>query len=153
MRLFIQLLIISTVLSSCNRYGAAAKLEREREALKKAPESTAQAFEVALDREAFKKLVMSPTGIAGIRLVRVFGREVDPSTTRPEYKVFDVRMGSAYETLGLRNNDVLVSVNGFTITSPQNFPIFVRKLAEEPGGTFEVRRAGETLLLKVSFSG
>lgn len=125
----------------------------EVRAAAKAPEPGVRVFESEISRDEFRARCSAPGAARAVRLVRVFGRESDQSAARPEYRIFGITLGSVYEALGLRNNDILLAVNGYSISAPQNFPAFIEALQKEPGGEFEVRRAGEALLLKIRFVG
>lgn len=130
-----------------------AGLPKNAEALKKQPDQSVQTFELQIERRDLTARLSDPETSRAVRLIRIFGRDKEPSEFRAEYRIFGVRTGSVYDVLGLRNNDILVAVDGYSITAPQNFPDFVWQLRNESSGVFEIRRGGEPLLIKIRITG
>ncbi len=105
---------------------------------------------LVVSRTALFKALELGAPINNIRLVPVFRGSGGSSSTEdpaPEYRFFDVNPKSGYYLLGIRTNDVLVSVEDHILYKPQNFPEYVRRLLDVQRGWIEIRRGGEAMLL------
>jgi type II secretory pathway component PulC len=69
----------------------------------------------------------------------------------PEYRIFDIKEGSPYDLVGMKNADVLVGLNDYPIDEASKIPKFMYLLQGENSGLIEVRRQGKPILLKISF--
>lgn len=86
----------------------------------------------------------------GVRLIPILKGQSYETETVPEYRIFGVKKGSVYELLGLENADVIVSAHGFVMRDPRVFPEYVTLLKSQPGGSVEIRRGGQPLLLAIT---
>lgn len=68
-----------------------------------------------------------------------------------EYRLFDVKEGSAYALLGLQSSDIVVAADRYLIKRPEQFPAFVQLLSGMDESSIEVRRGGEARLFKYTF--
>lgn len=88
-------------------------------------------------------------GDNAIRLVPVFDNISVKQTY--SYRLFDVNQNSAYALLGLQTSDVIVAADRYLIKRPEQFPAFISLLAGADAATIEIRRGGESRLLKYNF--
>ena len=84
-----------------------------------------------------------------VRLVPVY--QSVSSRQSYEYRIFDVKEGSAYALLGLEPSDILVAADRYLVKKPDQFPAFVQLLAGMNESSIEIRRGGEARLLKYRF--
>ena len=84
-----------------------------------------------------------------VRLVPVY--QSVSSRQSYEYRIFDVKQGSAYALLGLEPSDILVAADRYLVKKPDQFPVFVQLLAGMNESSIEIRRGGEARLLKYRF--
>ncbi len=102
-----------------------------------------------LDREVLVKAIASTAASSKLRLIETLYRKGE-GTPFPEYRIFGVEPGSAYQLLGLQNADVLIAANGYVLFDPRKFQIFVRLLENEDHATLHVRRGGSPILLNIA---
>jgi general secretion pathway protein C len=55
------------------------------------------------------------------------------------YRLSNIKPGSVYQQLGLRNNDVVLSVNGDTLTGPDQLVSLYEDLSGRGGGSVDLR--------------
>jgi hypothetical protein len=84
-----------------------------------------------------------------VRLVPVY--QSVSSRLSYEYRIFDVKTGSAYALLGLEPSDIIVAADRYLVKKPDQFPAFVQLLAGMNEASIEIRRGGEARLLKYRF--
>lgn len=120
--------------------------------MRPAPPPDLRTVSVTVERSELQK-ALGRTDLHGrVRLVPILRPESE-KIPYPEYRLFDVREGSAYALLGLQNADVLVAADGYVLKDPQTFPIFVQLLRGQPGGKIEIVRGGEPILMEYRFAG
>jgi type II secretory pathway component PulC len=107
--------------------------------------------EVVVSRSEYLQAVGNEHLLATIRLVPILKNQY-ASSTSPEYRLFGVRDGSAYQLLGLQNADIILAANDYVIFESQNFPKFLTLLRDEKSGSITIRREGVLMLIKVRFS-
>jgi type II secretory pathway component PulC len=117
----------------------------------KAPAKEAIVQELTVSRSDLKLALGDELKTAQIRAVEVFQNSSGISQTFPNFRLFDIQDGSVYSLLGLKNVDILVAINERSVVAPQVIGQIVRLLSNEKGVTFEVIRAGKSLVLKVRF--
>ena len=66
------------------------------------------------------------------------------------FKVFSIRRTSALRKMGLKNNDVLTSVNGFDLSNTQKALEIYSKLQSDKNFTLEILRNGEPMTMEYS---
>lgn len=112
--------------------------------------------DMRISRNELLKALQQGSPTNNIRLVKVFrgspGNTGTAEEPPPEYRFFDVKPGSAYQVLGIRNNDILVTAHDRVVYKPENFPEYVKLLLNAPRGWIEIRRMGEPLLLNYSIN-
>ena len=64
------------------------------------------------------------------------------------FKVFAIRRNSALRNMGLKNNDVLTSVNGFDLSNTEKALEIYSKLQSEKSLSLEVLRDGQPVTLE-----
>ncbi|NDC37654.1 MAG: hypothetical protein EBZ48_06330 [Proteobacteria bacterium] len=85
-----------------------------------------------------------------VRLVSVFRRE---GQRLPQYRIFDVRPGSAYQLLGLEDGDLLLAADDRIVYDPAGFRTFVVEyLKGQSSATITISRGGVTSLYRYSFA-
>ena len=84
-----------------------------------------------------------------IRLVPVFQTaSLGPSY---EYRVFDVKNGSVFNLLGIQVADIVIAADRYLIKRPEQFSAFVQIMAGLDEASIEIRRGGESRLLRYRF--
>jgi general secretion pathway protein C len=63
------------------------------------------------------------------------------------FKIFAIRPGTLYERLGVRNGDVITSINGHKLTTPDEALAAYQNLRDSTSFRLEVRRRGKPLTL------
>ncbi len=66
------------------------------------------------------------------------------------FKVFSIRRSSALRKMGLKNNDVLTSVNGFDLSDTEKALEIYSKLQSDKSFSLEILRNGEPMTLEYS---
>ena len=66
------------------------------------------------------------------------------------FKVFSIRRTSALRKMGLKNNDVMTSVNGFDLSNSSKALEIYSKLQSDKNFTLEILRNGEPMTLEYS---
>ena len=66
------------------------------------------------------------------------------------FKVFSIRRNSALRKMGLKNNDVLTSVNGFDLSDTEKALEIYSKLQSDKSFSLEILRNGEPMTLEYS---
>ena len=66
------------------------------------------------------------------------------------FKVFSIRRTSALRKMGLKNNDILTSVNGFDLSNSSKALEIYSKLQSEKNFTLEILRGGEPMTMEYS---
>lgn len=110
------------------------------------PERKEVVLEVS--RERLLEALNGKPGLNTMRLVRVFNGQPSISSLLPEYRLFDIKSHSAYELLGLRNGDVLVSANDYVLFEPGIFFQYVSLFREASDPFIEIRRSGKPVLIR-----
>jgi general secretion pathway protein C len=64
------------------------------------------------------------------------------------FKVFAIRRNSALRKMGLKNNDVLTSVNGYDLSNTEKALELYGKLQAEKSFSLEILRNGEPVTLE-----
>lgn len=93
---------------------------------------------------ALKKgeLVNSP------RIVEIFFRTGESDLAIPMYRLFEVHPESAYSLLGLQAADIIIAANNFVVFKQQQFRNYIRALPQQKEASIEIKRQGQSLLLK-----
>lgn len=107
---------------------------------------------VTEQRVSKKKLLASlkqGEGANEVRLVTVFRRD---RQQLPQYRIFDIRSGSAYHLLGLEDGDILLAANDHIIFDPAGFRTFVIDyLKDQSEASLTISRGGVATLYRYSF--
>lgn len=135
--------------AGCSPRGFSAPGEGDPVKIGMAP--SAQIEERQINRSDFRQ-ALSGGGSAGeFRLVEVYRRNQEFSAPVPEYRVFDVNVGSPIALLGVKNGDLLRGANGFAIYNVAGFREFVRLVGREDSVTLDIERGDQPVRLAVRF--
>jgi general secretion pathway protein C len=69
------------------------------------------------------------------------------------FKLFSIRPGSLYSSIGIENGDVVQRVNGYEINSPEKALELYQKLKESSNVTIEVERRGQVIRKEYNIAG
>lgn len=69
------------------------------------------------------------------------------------FKLFSIRPGSLYSSIGIENGDVVQRVNGYEINSPEKALELYQKLKESSNVTIEVERRGQVIRKEYNIGG
>lgn len=85
---------------------------------------------MAVDRMKYRQSLIN-TEVNSVRVIEIFQRKAKQELRNyPMYRLFDVRPGAAYELLGLKNGDVIVSAAGYVIQDSTQFKHYVSVLED-----------------------
>lgn len=112
----------------------------------------ARQVERQIPRGVYRDALAQTALMDGIRLVPIYRRNQEFSEDQPEWRLFDIQKGSAYEMLGLQTADVLVSAHGYVVPRPETFKQYVQLLLKEPEARIEIRRDGTPLVVRTVFT-
>ena len=93
-----------------------------------------------VDRDEFEKMITNVNQFMTQLRVRPYFVNGKPAG----YMVSDIRKGSVIEELGIRNGDILQSVNGAPITRPEQAFAAYQQLHQEAELTLEIKRNLQT---------
>lgn len=81
-----------------------------------------------IDRVKYRQSLIN-TEINSVRVIEIFQRRAKlEARNYPMYRIFDIQKGVAYDMLGLKNNDVIVSAGGYVIQDGMQFKEYVNVL-------------------------
>ena len=115
------------------------------------PDPNRKPIEMKISRAALRSAVADLGTLNRARLVEVFFREQEVGGSPPEYRMFDIAPGSAYDILGLKNADVLVAADDYIVPSAPVFRTYVSLLPTQRDGSIEIRRMGQSMLFHYNF--
>ena len=139
------LLLLGVVTSGCSGHGKAEpKFIEDVRPVPPAQKVLSYTIQRRDLQNALVKIGESP-----IRLVPVY-QSVSAGESY-EYRIFDVRNDSVYALLGIENSDILVAADRYLVKNPAQFPVFVQLLSNENEATIEIRREGESRLMRYTF--
>lgn len=102
-----------------------------------------------ISKKKFVDSLRQGEGSNEVRLVSVFRRE---GQQLPQYRIFDVHSGSAYQLLGLEDGDILLAANDRIIYDPSGFRTFVVEyLKGQSEASLTLQRGGVTSLVRYTF--
>ena len=101
-----------------------------------------------IHRNQYQNALDLHKGSAGGRIVQLF--RTSEAGTLPEYRIFEIKKGSAMEMLGLRDSDILIAAHGYVIQEPKQFYSYLQLLPRENESFIEIRRAEHPIMIKVS---
>lgn len=85
---------------------------------------------MAIDRMKYRQSLIN-TELNSVRVIEIFQRKAKlESRNYPMYRLFDVKPGAAYELLGLKDGDVIVSAAGYVIQDSTQFKHYINVLEE-----------------------
>lgn len=85
---------------------------------------------MAIDRMKYRQSLIN-TEVNSVRVIEIFQRKAkQESRNYPMYRLFDVKPGAAYELLGLKNGDIIVSAAGYVIQDSTQFKHYVNVLED-----------------------
>ena len=105
-----------------------------------------------INRNVYREKLQAEGSVNDARLVQVFHRG-EAETEQKEYRLLDVRPGSVYELLKIKQADVLVAANGYVVPTPSMFWNYLRLISRFEVASIEVRRGGTPVLLEYTFEG
>ena len=110
------------------------------------PPTNIKIVEQNITREDYR-VAAAAEDSARIRLVPIT-RSARDETGFPEYRLFSIVQGSPYALLGLKNGDVLVTVQGYTLVDSSTFAQYAKLLISENEARLIIRRSGEMMELR-----
>jgi hypothetical protein len=155
-RLVMRMLVISLVaglgMGGCAGFGSSRAGLRYEE--QHGPFS-GQAVNIQLSRKTLDQAISRGSTVNSLRMVEIFRRaEESGAVFTPQYRLFDIRKGGAYDLVGLQTNDVLLAAAGLVVFDPQGFKTFVTTaLRAVPDGTKNeifVSRGGIPLRIEIT---
>ena len=63
------------------------------------------------------------------------------------FKLFSIKPGSIYSKIGLRNGDVIQSINGYEMNSPDKALEIYQKLKDSTSITVDIQRRGRAMTM------
>ncbi|MBX7139429.1 MAG: hypothetical protein K1X83_15785, partial [Oligoflexia bacterium] len=128
----------------CSRFSGSSP-ENETRPIK-VPEGSVSAAETtqSISRAALTERLKKGPIVNRVRLVEVYSRD----SSLPRHILFDVRKGSVYELLGLRERDVIIAVDDFLVYSPTQFVRYLDLMPGLPESKFLLEREGVPIVLK-----
>ena len=96
----------------------------------------------SLESERIAKLLELGQSTNSIRMVEVF----KPKKPFPTYYLFDIKPGSIYDALGLKNKDELISVEDFAVFEEDKFVKYIALLPKLDSTFMRLRRDGRDYL-------
>jgi type II secretory pathway component PulC len=101
-----------------------------------------------LSKKKLESAALLGDSVNTLRVVTVFRRGEQASIGLPEYRLFDIRKGSAFDIVGLQNADILQAANDYIIYQPEGLKTFVLQLLPTmPSSSIRVVRDGVPLQL------
>ena len=146
------LLVVVVLFSACSSMssglgGDATKVD----SLRGAPPFDRRTVNIPVQREEYRKALEMEGSVNDARLVQIFHRGKAEEEFK-EYRLLDVRPGSVYDILQLRQADVVVAADGYVVPNPAMFWNYLRLISRfEEGASIEIRRGGAPILMQYSF--
>jgi len=141
--------LLLAALGSCSFLGMGRK---SQQVLKRPAAEGTEIVEMSVSRGKYKNALEQPPPLNLARMVQMFGESGGQSNPYPEYRIFDVRPGSVYTLLGLRERDEILAASGYVIGEQGMFSAFLNLLPVEKEGSLLVRRGGREKLFKYTFT-
>lgn len=108
-------------------------------------------IETTVNRSEYGKSLRYQKALQRLRLVPIL-RSAQFSGEVPEYRLFDVQPLGPAHFLGLREADILIAANGYIIYDPEKFKTYLMLLQNEKTADIEIRRNGQHILYKYTFT-
>lgn len=110
----------------------------------------AQQVKKVLVRDEYQLLLAEGGETNKVRLVEVYSS--DRAAGLIKYRFFGVRTGGVFEYLGLKDADVLVSIEGYVVSNQALLWQYLNLLGRLPKGEIEIERNGVAMTLSYSFT-
>jgi len=136
--------------SACSRYPSGSGIKY----VEQHGPFAGRAVKMEISRKVLDQAVSRGGSFNSVRMVEVFrsADEAGPNMT-PQYRLFDIQIGSVYDLVGLKTNDVLMAADGLVIFDPQGFKAYVTTvLRAVPDGRVSeiyISRAGVPMALQI----
>jgi type II secretory pathway component PulC len=148
-QLLLSLLLLLTALNGCTFGGSKGILDSSKLSNYGVDGVPTKRLSVKINREQYKKSLVSTATSANIRLIELLYRKGEGSPF-PEYRVFGVNKGSAYDLMGLEDADILIGANGYVINDANKFRKFIDLLGESKNATLNIRRNEVPMLITIN---
>ena len=110
--------------------------------------AAAKTIDLTIPKKKLESAALLGDTINTLRIVAVFRRGDQTSIGLPEYRLFDIRKGSAFDIIGLENADILQAANDYVIYQPEGLKTFVlQMLPTMETSSIRVVRGGVPLIL------
>ena len=140
------LLFILVFLQSCFFNGQ----PKENPSLKREIQKGVETIETDISAESYEQ-ALSGYSVNKIRLVPITHSATGGEGV-PEYRLFSIDEGSTYDLVGLKNADILLSLDGYILTDMDKFPIYMTLVKNQGYGQIEIKRDKRIYLLKFKIS-
>ena len=85
---------------------------------------------MAVDRMRYRQSLINAE-VNSVRVIEIFQRKAkQEARTYPMYRLFDVKKGAAYDILGLKDGDIIVSAAGYVIQDGSQFKNYINVLED-----------------------
>lgn len=141
MRLRIFILVFILVLSACSSMNTDTTQRIKfvsKEAIK---------IDLTITRSDLSLALGDEYKTSKLRAVPVFQNSATNTNQQSVYRLFEVAQGSVYDLLGLKEADILVSINERIVVAPHVLGQVVRLLPKENSIQLEILRAGKSYLI------
>ena len=85
---------------------------------------------MAVDRMRYRQSLINAE-VNSVRVIEIFQRKAkQEASTYPMYRLFAVKKGAAYDILGLKDGDIIVSAAGYVIQDGSQFKNYINVLED-----------------------
>lgn len=113
------------------------------------PARPSHEVQVVLSRDEYRRAVEDLQSLSAMRMVQILEPGQTDDLAPPQYRLFNVLPGSAFDMIGLKNTDILVAANDYILYDPQRFTTFMQLIAEEDEASIEIRRGAQPMLFSI----
>lgn len=107
-------------------------------------------IQVEVDREQYREALAQEGSMNDARLVQVFHRG-EADTELKEYRLLDIRPGSVYDLLKLKQADILIATDGYVVPVASVFWNYLQLISRFEKASIEIRRGGTPILYEYIF--
>ena len=144
MRIFAAIILIVS-LSGCSIFKSKRGIEDEARPLK-LPDGSISATEVPqqISREKLVASWNKAPRVNALRMVEIYDR----GQLLPRHRLFDIRSGSVYELIVLKERDIVIAADDFLIYDAGKFIAYVQLMTQLPEAKILIEREGAELAMK-----
>lgn len=107
-------------------------------------------IQVEVDRAQYREVLAQEGSVNDARLVQVFHRG-EAETELKEYRLLDIRPGSVYDLLQLKQADILIATDGYVVPVANVFWNYLQLISRFEKASIEIRRGGTPILYEYVF--